>query len=69
MTIAYICDGKRDCKDEIGCRFNKKRIFDFCGHTAYEQNARYGKCEGMPEWFPERFYRIERDKYWEKERL
>ena len=70
MVIAYICDGKCNCNDSEICRYNKNHLFDFCAHTIEESHARYGKCEGNPEWYPERFfYCVDCDRYWEKERL
>lgn len=55
LPIYYICDGERSCKNSIGCGFNKNRIHSDCFHTKDEKHARYGKCEGSPEWYPERF--------------
>ena len=70
MPIYYICDGEIEkCKNSIGCVFNKNRMFDDCSYTKDEKHARYGKCEGNPEWYPDRFVNegedlfVERKKY------
>lgn len=70
LSIIYICDGKVEkCKNSIGCAFNRNRMYDMCRHTKDEAHARYGRCEGSPEWYPKRFYCYKEDMYVEKERL
>lgn len=54
-VILYICDRKMDCA--LHCTTCEDYI---CKRTTSEQNARYGKCEGDPSWYPERFYKSRR---------
>lgn len=69
MAILYICDGEVEkCKNSIGCLFNKNALFAACYRTRDEGHARYGKCEGKPEWYPERFVEEVKGVYVEKER-
>ena len=69
MAILYICDGEVEkCKNSIGCIFNKNKMFGACFHTKDESHARYGKCEGNPEWYPDRFVEEDEGIWVEKER-
>ena len=67
--IVYICDGKiKRCRNDGNCRY-KDPVNGECCHTIDEAHAKYGKCDGLPEWFPERFYKEDRGQfsyYWEK---
>jgi hypothetical protein len=72
-VIAYICDGKvEECMDSNFCYFKTGGPKDCCMRTCDEKHARYGKCEGDPEWFPERFMECgivnDEKRYIEKER-
>lgn len=60
--ILYICDGKAPkCNLAYGCMTE-------CFHTKDVEHARYGKCEGKPEWYPERFFEADKDIWVEKKR-
>ncbi len=60
--ILYICDGKgQKCTGTYGC-------MEECFHTKDPEHARYGECEGKPEWYPERFAELAKDFWWEKKR-
>lgn len=64
--------------DSDHCYFTKKDVeyksllIKACMRTTDEKHARYGKCEGDPEWFPERFMECgivnDEKRYIEKER-
>ena len=67
-VIFYICNGKNPkCSKKAGCGP------DYCYRTIDERYAKYGKCEGDPSWFPERFYLYEKkndqDIWIEKEKI
>ena len=60
--ILYVCDGKvPKCGGAYGCMTE-------CFHTKHIKHARYGKCEGKPEWYPERFFEADKDIWVEKKR-
>lgn len=67
LVILYICNKKMDCA--VHCQHN--RYYE-CKRTLSEKYARYGKCDGHPSWYPERFYKDDRrkdiDLWIEKER-
>ena len=54
--ILYLCDQKMDCA--IHCTTCEDYC---CKRTVSEYNAKYGRCEGNPEWYPERFYKEKRE--------
>lgn len=60
--VLYLCDGAVEGCKKLWCSC------DLCHHTTDEKHAKYGKCEGSPEWFPERFYEMTKGMYVEKER-
>lgn len=69
LAIIYICDGKVvKCKNSSWCAFNRNRMYDLCRHTKDEAHSRYGRCEGKPEWYPERFVEEVEGIWVEKER-
>lgn len=70
MTILYICDGNEECRGGISCHYTEGKNGP-CRRTVNEERAKYGPCDGNPEWYPERFYSmtIQGENWWiEKER-
>lgn len=60
--ILYVCDGKvPKCGGAYGC-------MEECYHTQHVEHARYGECEGEPEWYPERFAELDKDIWVEKKK-
>lgn len=64
VFIAYICDRKDECG---GCEHCHKGE-DGCSRTTNPEHAKYGSCEGDPSWYPERFYQVDEDRWFERER-
>lgn len=51
--IMYLCDGKCECADSIGCT-RTQGAWGMCSHTRRSEHAMYGAVE-HPEDYPERF--------------